>query len=128
MSRERQRSPRSGAGQNRCPHGTCPPPPSGARAPPKIAVSSAREGAFGKLSVADNGIGIDPRFQDRIFTIFQRLHERGRYPGSGIGLSIVKKIVERHKGHVRVESDIGRGARFCFTIPEARDGREELKS
>ena len=86
-------------------------------APPHIVISAARERRAWVFTVKDNGIGIDPRFGERIFLIFQRLHERGRYPGSGIGLAIVKKIVERHGGRIHIASKPGHGCSFIFSLP-----------
>lgn len=89
--------------------------------PPRIHIAAERQGTEWVLSVTDNGIGVESVFAERIFRVFQRLHERGRYPGSGIGLAIAKKIVEWHGGRIWVEPGLGKGARFCFTLPAGDD-------
>ena len=86
-------------------------------APPKIRVDARHEGDYWQFSVSDNGIGIDPQFRDNIFEVFRRLHTHKQYAGTGIGLAICKKIIDRHGGRIWVDSQPGHGATFHFTIP-----------
>jgi light-regulated signal transduction histidine kinase (bacteriophytochrome) len=69
------------------------------------------------FSIRDNGMGIDPKYHQQVFGLFKRLHARDEYPGTGIGLAICQKVVERYGGEIWVESDIGQGAMFLFTLP-----------
>ncbi|MGI5524073.1 sensor histidine kinase [Micromonospora sp. CA-259024] len=85
--------------------------------PPKVHISARLVGAEWEISCQDNGIGIEPEFADKIFVIFQRLHSKDAYPGTGIGLAIVKKIVEYHGGRVWVDTDVPEGTAIRFTLP-----------
>jgi light-regulated signal transduction histidine kinase (bacteriophytochrome) len=84
---------------------------------PIISIGVERRGNNWQFRLRDNGIGIGPQYVERIFLIFQGLHDRSRYPGTGIGLAIAKKIVERHAGRIWVESEPGKGSSFYFTLP-----------
>jgi signal transduction histidine kinase len=89
--------------------------------PPRIVVAAERDGAFWSFSVTDNGIGIEPQYADRVFLIFQRLHDRAAYPGTGIGLAMCRKIVEYFGGRIWLDTGVTSGARFCFTVPALSD-------
>jgi PAS domain S-box-containing protein len=85
--------------------------------PPRVRVSARLSGDFCEVHVKDNGIGFDEKYLDRIFTIFQRLHGRHEYDGTGVGLAVCRRIVERHEGTITAESAPGQGATFIVTLP-----------
>jgi light-regulated signal transduction histidine kinase (bacteriophytochrome) len=89
--------------------------------PPRIHVGAQLERDHALFTVRDNGIGIDPQYSDRVFVIFQRLHTRAEYPGTGIGLSVCKKVIERHGGRIWFDSRPGAGSTFSFTLPTVQE-------
>ena len=86
-------------------------------APPRIHISAERERGMWKIVIADNGIGIDGQYHKQVFGLFKRLHGSGKYAGSGMGLAICHKIVERYGGRMWIESEAGKGSKFFFTLP-----------
>jgi light-regulated signal transduction histidine kinase (bacteriophytochrome) len=89
-----------------------------AERPPEVRVSWADAGDQWEFSVADNGIGIEPEYADRIFVIFQRLHAKDAYPGTGIGLAMCRKIIEYHGGRIWLDTSVDSGTVFRFTLPK----------
>jgi PAS domain S-box-containing protein len=90
---------------------------------PAVTISASDDNNFARIAVADNGIGIDPRYHDRIFDLFERLHPQEEFEGTGAGLAICKKIVESYGGTMWVESELGKGSTFIFTLPKAEKDR-----
>ncbi|MFE0510844.1 ATP-binding protein [Streptomyces sp. NPDC058964] len=87
--------------------------------PPHIRISAVQAGDFWEFAVSDNGIGIAPEFQEKVFALFQRLHTKDAYPGTGIGLAMCKKVVEFHGGTIKIDPDHTQGTRIVFTLPAA---------
>jgi light-regulated signal transduction histidine kinase (bacteriophytochrome) len=88
-----------------------------ADAPPEVRITATEREDDWLFACADNGIGIEPEYAERIFVIFQRLHGKATYPGTGIGLAMVRKIIEYHGGRIWLDTTITAGARFWFTLP-----------
>jgi signal transduction histidine kinase len=94
-------------------------------APPRVEISASQHDGEWSFRVADNGIGIDEAYAERVFVIFQRLHAKEHYPGTGIGLALCKKIVEFHGGHIWIDTDVPEGTAVCWTLPVQHEEAEE---
>ncbi len=98
---------------------------------PTIDISAEKKDGMWLIAVKDNGIGIEQWFSERIFIVFQKLHDHRKYPGSGIGLALCKRVIEKHGGKIWFESEVGKGTTFFFTLPiheEKKKGKPEIKS
>jgi signal transduction histidine kinase len=93
--------------------------------PPQIHIGVQLDGDFWSFRVSDNGIGIDPAYADKIFVIFQRLHSKDAYPGTGIGLALCRKIIDYHRGRIWLDPDTTSGSTFCFTLPTVSPMKED---
>src|ERR1700750_2327649 len=89
----------------------------GGDTPRRIVITCTRDEPFWLFSFSDNGIGVEPEYAERIFVIFQRLHERTAYPGTGIGLAMTRKIIEYFGGRIWLDTSYTEGSRFLFTLP-----------
>jgi signal transduction histidine kinase len=94
--------------------------------PPRIVISCTRDEPYWRFSFSDNGIGIEPEYADRIFVIFQRLHERTAYPGTGIGLAMTRKIIEYFGGRIWLDTTYAEGSRFVFTLPMPAETMDQV--
>lgn len=95
--------------------------------PPVISITAERSMNRWQFSVRDNGIGVEPQYAEKIFEMFSRLHGKGQYPGTGIGLAICKRIIALHGGNIWIDSSLGHGANFMFTLPAAKKRKEKMK-
>jgi light-regulated signal transduction histidine kinase (bacteriophytochrome) len=92
---------------------------------PVIEISAEKKNGMWQFAVKDNGIGIEQWFSERIFIVFQKLHDHKKYPGSGIGLALCKRVVEKHGGKIWFESEVGKGTTFFFTFPFTEDKKKK---